>query len=267
MAGPFAGGRKECVHSVAMHDMLWRDEPSATTPAGIHFHERRLELIRTRETLRVFTSSPGLDDRLVDAGVDRSRVHPVRLGVDDDGVEPADAPAVAALLFEHGVVAPFTLYVGTREPRKNLQRLIAAHSRARAAGAQLGPLVLVGPGGWGDVDSADATVLGLVPRAVLKGLYRDATVFAYVPRAEGWGLPPVEALYAGTRVVASTTTPSVRDNVEVITVDPLDVDSIAHGLSVASSSGDDEASRHRRRGTVAHLTWRNVALDHVAGWR
>jgi len=267
MAGPFAGGRRECVHSVAMHDMLWRDEPSATTPAGIRFHERRLDLIRSRDELRVFTSSPGLDDRLVEAGIDRARLHPVRLGVDDDGVEPVDAAAVATLLADHDVVGPFTLYVGTREPRKNLERLIEAHTRARASGAALGPLVLVGPGGWGEVDSADAMVLGLVPRAVLKGLYRDATLFAYVPRAEGWGLPPVEALYAGTRVVASSTTPSVRDNAEVVIVDPLDVDSIAHGLSVAVASGEDEAARRRRRGSVAHLTWRNVALDHMAGWR
>jgi len=44
----------------------------------------------------------------------------------------------------------------------------------------------------------------------LKGLYRDATVFAYVAVAEGWGLPPVEALHAGTRVVASTTTAERR---------------------------------------------------------
>ena len=267
MAGPFAGGRGECVHSVAMHDMLWRDEPSAATPAGIRFHERRLDLIRSRESLRVFTSSPGLDDRLVETGIDRSRIHPVRLGVDDDGVEGADAATVASLLAEHGVVGTFSLYVGTREPRKNLERLIAAHSRARSSGAPLGPLVLVGPGGWGEVDSADATVLGLVSRANLKGLYRDATVFAYVPRAEGWGLPPVEALYAGTRVVASTTTPSVRDNPHVVIVDPLDADSIAHGLVTATTSGDDESSRRRRRGSVAHLTWRNVALDHLAGWR
>ena len=218
MAGPFAGGRAECVHSVAMHDMLWRDAPSATTPAGIRFHERRLELIRRRDGLRVFTSSPGLDDRLVESGFDRSRVHPVRLGVDDDGVAPSEHATVAALLAEHDVRGDFTLYVGTREPRKNLERLVDAHANARASGAALGPLVLVGPGGWGDVDSAGATVLGLVSRAVLKGLYRDATLVAYVPRAEGWGLPPVEALYAGTRVVASSTTPSVCDNAEVVIV-------------------------------------------------
>ena len=107
----------------------------------------------------------------------------------------------------------------------------------------------------------------VVVGAVLLGLYRDTAVFAYVPRAEGWGLPPVEALHAGTRVVASTTTPSVAKNDLVIAVDPLDVTSIAEGLTAALHESDDELSRFARRQSVAELTWRNVALDHMAAWQ
>jgi len=267
MAGPFGGGVRNAVHSVAMHDVLWRDEPGASTPAGIRFHERRLELIRSRPELRVLTSSPSLKDRLIGLGVDDSRIHPVRLGVDDDQVEAAPSAAVASLLAEHGVVGPFTLYAGTREPRKNLERLVEAHHAARATDARLGPLVLAGPSGWGAVPTGDAVTVGLVSRAMLKGLLRDATVVAYVARAEGWGLPPVEALHAGTRVVVSDTTPSVAHNSEVIRVDPLDVDAIAHGLLASLELGVDESSAHRRRASVADLTWRNSALDHLAGWR
>jgi glycosyltransferase involved in cell wall biosynthesis len=102
---------------------------------------------------------------------------------------------------------------------------------------------------------------------MLKGLYRDATVVAYVPRAEGWGLPPVEALNEGTRVVASVTTPSVTDNEEVVLVDPLDVDAIASGLTTSLTLANDEAARQRRRASVASLTWKNVALDHLDGWK
>jgi len=81
--------------------------------------------------------------------------------------------------------------------------------------------------------------VGLVSRELLLGLYRDATVVAYVPLAEGWGLPPVEALNVGTRVVASATTPSVASNERVVRVDPLDVESIAEGLLAALREGDD----------------------------
>ncbi len=265
LAGPFAGGRSDAVHSVTMYDLLWRDEPDASTPHGIRFHERRLQQLTRRGEVRIFCASPTLAPRLLDEGVDASRLHEVRLGVDDD-VAAASAPEVRAALVAQGVRGPFTLYVGTREPRKNLERLIAAHALARTSNGELGPLVLVGPSGWGSVESANSVVMGQVSRAVLKGLYRDATVVAYVPRAEGWGLPPVEALHEGTRVVASLTTPSVLNNEEVVLVDPLNVEAIAHGLTRSLALDIDEAARERRRVSVSSLTWRNVALDHLNGW-
>lgn len=266
MAGPFGGGKETALHSVAMHDLLWRDEPASSTRGGIRFHEQRLKLIASREDLRVIVTSPSLVDRLADVGIAAARVRAVRLGVDDPG-EVASHAVVSSVLAERGVRGPFTLYVGTREPRKNLERLLLAHRQALSLDGGLGPLVLVGPSGWGEVATNGATVLGTVTRPVLNGLYRDATVVAYVPRAEGWGLPPVEALYAGTRVVASDTTPSVENNSEVVRVNPLDVDAISQGLHAALSLDDGDASRSRRKASVADLTWRNVALDHLAAWR
>jgi glycosyltransferase involved in cell wall biosynthesis len=266
LTGPFGGGRESAVHSVTIYDLLWRDEPEASTPRGIGFHERRLERLKRREGVRLFCAAPGLRSRLLADGFSDSRLHEVRLGVDDETLGASEADVREALV-ARGVTSPFTLYVGTREPRKNLERLIAGHSLARRTNAELGPLVLVGPSGWGQVDSSDAVVLGSVSRSMLKGLYRDATVVAYVPRAEGWGLPPVEALHEGTRVVASVTTPSVADNPEAVLVDPLDVDAIATGLATSLTLANDEAARERRRASVSSLTWRNVALDHLKGWQ
>jgi hypothetical protein len=266
LAGPFAGGQRDAVHSVAMHDLLWRDEPTASTARGIAFHEHRLQMLKRRYDVRIITTAPGLAQRLIAEGIASERVHESRLGVGDATV-PTSRDGVTSLLAEHGVVGPFTLYAGTREPRKNLQRLMDAHQRARGDSNGLGPLVLVGPQGWGSGDVGDAVVLGMVSRADLLGLYRDATVFAYVPIAEGWGLPPVEALNVGARVVASATTPSITNNHEVVLVDPLDVDSISDGLVRALSIGEDDLSRQRRRDTVSGLTWKNVALDHLAAWQ
>jgi glycosyltransferase involved in cell wall biosynthesis len=102
---------------------------------------------------------------------------------------------------------------------------------------------------------------------MLKALLRDSAVVAYVPRAEGFGLPPVEALHQGARVVASVTTPSVAHNPEVVVVDAMDVADIEAGLVSALTLSTDESSREQRRASVADLTWRNVALDHLASWQ
>jgi glycosyltransferase involved in cell wall biosynthesis len=267
LAGPYGGGKKSALHSVTLFDLLWRDEPSASTPRGIRFHEGRLQMLKQRSNVRIFCAAPGLAQRLIADGFSPERLHDVRLGADDALTVSESEENVRAYLGERGVDGPFTLYVGTREPRKNLERLIRAHALARKSNDELGPLVLVGSSGWGEVDSADAVVLGLVPRSLLKGLYRDTAVFAYVPRAEGWGLPPVEALFEGTRVLASATTPSVAKNEEVVLVDPLDIEGIAAGLLAALSLSNEEDARARRRATVSSLTWRNVALDHLAGWQ
>jgi glycosyltransferase involved in cell wall biosynthesis len=266
MAGPYGGGAPGAVHSVAMHDLLWRDDITEPTARGIRFHEDRLALLRDREDIRIFTSSPGLKELLVDDGFDNERVHPVRLGVDDDGVIATNGDVVRELLIRHDVAGPYTLYVGTREPRKNLERLILAHRHARVATPELGPLVFVGSPGWGAIDTQDATVLGVVERDVLKGLFRDAALCAYVAIAEGWGLPPVEALHLGTRVVASTSTPSVMNNPEVIHVDPFEVEAISDGLIRALAMDASETGAQRRRASVAELTWANSALDHLDGW-
>ena len=264
MAGPFGGARQR--QTVALHDLLWRDEPQATTARGARFHENRLRYVLERDDLRLLTSSPLLPARLLALGVDPARLFPIRLGVDDAGVVPAPATAVHHLLASAGVRGPFTLHAGTREPRKNTAALVAAHRSARASEPGLGPLVFVGPDGWGAAPTGDAVVLGSVSREMLLGLYREATVVAYVPRAEGFGLPPVEALRAGARVVASTTCPSVAENLEVVRVDPFDVDAIAHGLVTAAHLHTDEHAALRRQASVAELTWRNCALDHLAAW-
>ncbi|MGC2484951.1 MAG: glycosyltransferase [Acidimicrobiales bacterium] len=267
LAGPYRGGTANAVHSLALHDLLWRDEPQASTSRGIRFHEHRLALLRRRGDVRVIVTAPGLRERLIAEGFAPERLYESRFGVDDDDVAPESAESVAALLRGHGVEGPYTLYAGTREPRKNLERLVAAHTSARARHDELGPLVVVGPEGWGSVDLAESIVLGEVSRAMLKALLRESAVVAYVPRAEGFGLPPVEALHQGARVVVSATTPSVTRNPEVVVVDALDVVAIEAGLVSALALSTSEPAREQRRNSVADLTWRQVALDHLASWQ
>jgi glycosyltransferase involved in cell wall biosynthesis len=267
MAGPFAGGASDAVRSVMLHDLLWRDEPEATTAAGIKFHEQRLQKILRREDLRVVVSSESLKSRMAAIGFDPNRLYVAYLGADDSTITDADEIETIALLRAHGITGPFVLSAGTLEPRKNIERLVVAHREARATNPDIGPLVIVGPSGWKTVDTGDATLLGLVPRGVLNTLYKKAQLVAYVPRAEGWGLPPVEALHWGTRVVASTTTPSVESNGEVDLADPGSVEAIATSILAAVARSDSPEARLARTASVAHLTWRECALSHLAAWQ
>ena len=259
--GPFGSPRPGLVRSVTLHDFVWRDQPESTTARGREFHESRFQLIRQRDDIRIFVTTPATAERVAAEGIDPSRIFEITLGL--DRAREFSGDAASRLLAAHGITGPFTLCPGTIEPRKNLPRLIEAHRAARHR--ELGPLVFVGPQGWGGVTLEGAISLGPVDRGVLTGLLARAAVVAYVPLAEGWGLPPLEALNVGTRVVASSTVPSVQGRSDVVTVEALSVENIAEGLQRAIALPDDEATRSNRRSSVASLTWSSMAEQHIAG--
>jgi alpha-1,3-rhamnosyl/mannosyltransferase len=194
-------------------------------------------------------------------------VHVVRLGVNIPAATSTPLEALGSVGLS-GEVSPgnYSICVGTIQPRKNIERLITAHSVARQRAPELGPLVLVGTRGWGDVDTTGAIVVSDVDDATMNALVHGARVAAYVPIEEGWGLPAVEALAAGRPLVASRAVPSVRGNSWAITVDPTSVDDLAGALVSAVAQDDDESARAARANSVVDLTWANCARDHWAAW-
>ena len=97
-------------------------------------------------------------------------------------------------------------------------------------------------------------------------LYRDAEVFAFPSRHEGFGLPPLEAMACGTPVVVSDAGPLP----EVIgaagfAIDPDDPRALA-GAIIGIITQDDLAADLRRQGPeqAAKFTWENTALETLA---
>jgi glycosyltransferase involved in cell wall biosynthesis len=120
---------------------------------------------------------------------------------------PLTAGAVAARLDALGLAPGFLLHIGTIEPRKNLTRLVAAL-------ALLPPdrrLVLVGNRGWSEEpilrairDAGDRVVqLGFLPDLDVQALLRGAALLVCPSLYEGFGLPVIEALAAGTPVACA----------------------------------------------------------------
>jgi glycosyltransferase involved in cell wall biosynthesis len=95
------------------------------------------------------------------------------------------------------------LFVGTLEPRKGLDDLMAVY---RSLPAPRPRLILAGDTGWKTRVAGDGVeVRGFVSREELRDLYRSARVFVYPSRYEGFGIPPLEAMACGAPVVATRT--------------------------------------------------------------
>jgi glycosyltransferase involved in cell wall biosynthesis len=110
-----------------------------------------------------------------------------------------------------GLVRPYLLFVGTIEPRKNVDLLLDAFGALPPSIADEFELVVAGPRGWAgsatlarlDDPPRNVRYLGYVAEDDLPGLFAGATAFAFPSLYEGFGLPVAQALAAGVPVIAS----------------------------------------------------------------
>jgi glycosyltransferase involved in cell wall biosynthesis len=192
---------------VTIHDAVPWTHPETLTPRGVTWHRRMAERVAERADAVVVPTRAVAD--ALGAHLDLARVEVIGEGVSGDLDLPPDAGSRARRLGlpEDG----FLLTLATLEPRKGLDVLIGA--LARGAGAGL-PLLVVGQPGWGGVDPAELArreglpadrvrTLGRLSDADLATALHAATVLVAPSRSEGFGLPVLEAMAAGTPVVCS----------------------------------------------------------------
>lgn len=246
---------------VTIHDLAFLRHPEFFTARGNRVFRRSLEMNIERAAMILCSSEATMAD-CRSAGFDESRLRHVPLGVRIHDVDDADRRRVRE---RHGLPEEFVLFVGTREPRKNLPRLIAALESIEGAP----PLVICGIDGWGDNEVAsthEVRHLGFVDAGDLPALYSSCSVFAFPSVWEGYGLPVAEAMAHGAPVVTSrgTSTEEVAGGAAVL-VDPESVESIADGVRRALRERDDLIAAGVER--ARRLSWAATADDTMAAYR
>ena len=161
-----------------------------------------------------------------------------------------------------GIRKPFALALGTVQPRKNLTRLVLAWQRA-ASDLPDWTLVLAGPQGWGPEPPTAPRVVrtGWLDEGVLTGLVAAAEIFCFPSLYEGFGLPPLEAMAAGTPVLAGDYSAAVEVlGAAAHVVDRHDVDALAEGLrTLARDEGMRTRYRNAGRERAEAFTWERTA--------
>jgi glycosyltransferase involved in cell wall biosynthesis len=262
-AVPPAGDGQRLI--VTVHDLAFEHFPQLFPTswrwlyrAGVRAAARRADAIITpsRSTAEDLVSRTS-------AAPDRIHVVPLAAALEHGGAD------VAATLARLKVPAPYVLFVGTLEPRKNLVRLVRAYRRVAATGLPH-TLVLAGGMGWHGSEllrelalagPGEVVLTGELSRPELDALYRGAACFAYPSLYEGFGLPVLEAMARGVPVVASTgsSLPEVAGE-DAIAVDPGSVAEIADAIRRVLSDADlaaGLAARGRRRAST--FSWEETA--------
>jgi glycosyltransferase involved in cell wall biosynthesis len=250
---------------VTVHDAVPWTHPETLTPRGVHWHRRMAERVVPTADALVVTTQAVADDLARVLPLPR-RVLVAGAGVGPGLAEPADSAARRTAV---GVPdGGYLLTVATLEPRKGLDVLLTALGRR----AGLPPLVIAGQPGWGGVRPEElaraqgvpperVVVLGRLDDGDLAAVLHGATALVAPSRAEGFGLPVLEAMSAGVPVVSSDAPALVEVGGNATVVTPVgDPDALAAALAdvVADAALRDRLIGSGRR-RAADFSWDIVA--------
>ena len=183
------------------------------------------------------------------------------------------ASQVEATLKRRQLPTNYILFVGSLEPRKNIDTLISALALTNSDI----PLVLTGWSGWGEKKwLAEINRLNLAGRvfntghvsdAELVALYNGAAAVVYPSLYEGFGLPIIEAMACGAAVITSNraSMPEVAGDGAILLNNPLDPEELADAIDtlVQQNTRRDELKR-RGRLQAASFSWQRTARATLA---
>lgn len=262
---------------VTIHDLAFLTMPDTVDTASLAL--RDLVPRSLSRAAVVCTPSQAVADQVLDAygpAVRQLLVTP--LGVDPEWLkvevpEPIERQRL-------GLPTDYFLFVGTREPRKDLAILLAAYAQFRAeadgnsACAEPPSLLLVGPQGWGPgwEPRAGVQIMRYTPTEQLRSIVAGARALIMPSRDEGFGLPALEGLAAGVAVIVSDVPALVEvtgGHAEVFRIGA--VDELAAALTTASqlevAGPIAEQVKSRRRRYAAQWTWQQCAERTVEAYR
>ena len=251
-----------------VHDFSFQLFPEAHPKDRVEYF-RKSFLKNVRRSTKIITDSGYTKIEAIDIlRVPGDMITAIHLGVDHGLFKIYPREAQDTCRRELGLPEKFILFVGTREPRKNLGRLVQAYAELPDPVQREFSLVLVGPRGWGESDPARGKklanrvmVLDYLNTQKLALAYNLASALAYPSLYEGFGLPPLEAMACGCPVVVSNVSalPEVCGDAALY-VDPNDTQSIAAGMQRVLSDEtlrSDLIERGLRR--AKNFTWEKTA--------
>jgi len=270
--------RMDCPVVATLHDALPISHPEWASPK-MRKLKNWLQAKAARKAQHVITGSHYSIRELVEHfGVDENRISVVHHGVAAHWFDAPSAEERDITLELHGLREGYFLFVGTLQPRKNVERLLEAYLALPPVLRSARQLVVVGQPGWRSEELVkrikDAQQRGenvvwldqLTDARHLRHVYAGAGAFMFPSLHEGFGLPLVEAFAAGVPVACSNTTslPEVA-NGAALEFDPLSAGDITAAMTTLAR---DDAVRNRciaagqRR--ALELTWDEAARRTVA---
>jgi alpha-1,3-rhamnosyl/mannosyltransferase len=244
--------------TATIHDLTSELMPEVHTPGNVQADRAFAEKILRRADGLIAVSENTRQDAIRLLRIAPDRIRTIYSGVSETYFQAV--PTARAL--------SYALYVGTIEPRKNLDTLLDAWALLKPSLRSEFDLLIAGPRGWSSEETfgriqREASYLGYVPEADLPGLTAGATVFVYPSLYEGFGFPVAQAMAAGAPVITSNNSclPEIVGDAALL-VDPKSPREIASALTrlfETESLRVDLAARGRLRADL--FRWEKCATE------
>lgn len=261
--------RKPFVLSVL--DLTFVHHPEFVEPKNLEYLRRFVPDSLERAEKVITISEATKEALLAEFKLPLDKVVVTPLAADPAFIEPVPPEELARIKEKYGIDRDYFLAVGTLEPRKNLKSLLLAFAAIRKQTTE--QLVVVGGQGWlFEETQALLDKLGLGSRVIftdyapgreLPALYQAAKLFVFPSHYEGFGIPVLEAMAAGTPVISSNAAslPEVG-GAAALYFDPEDVEALKFALQ--RTLGDPELRKRlveAGREQAATFSWDITAAE------
>jgi glycosyltransferase involved in cell wall biosynthesis len=211
-------------------------------------------------------------------GINQDKIKVIYPGLNTEFVNiKLSGPKINEVKIKYNLPDKYILYLGTVEPRKNVDGLIVAYNEFRRNyhGFSNIKLVIAGAKGWKSRKvycewkksefKKDILFLGYIDWQDKAYLYNLADVFVYPSFYEGFGFPPLEAMASGTPVITSfaSSLPEVVGDAALI-IDPYKIEELTLSLNKIFTSSplrDDLIKKGLER--VKQFSWEKSAKAYL----
>jgi glycosyltransferase involved in cell wall biosynthesis len=242
-----------------IYDMTAMLMPEVHTEGNVRAERSYAERVLKRADGLIAISEASKRDAVRLLGIDAKRITVVYPGIDERffTATPMKRPK------------PYVLFVGTIEPRKNIDALLDAWLELPIGIREAHDLLISGPVGWQSKRTLDriksgilgVEYLGYVPESTLPSLTAGASVFVYPSLYEGFGFPSAQALAAGVPVITSNVSslPEVVGDAGIL-LDPRGSFAMRDAMQrLLLSPSEREEMGRRGKERARRFTWKNSA--------